>query len=399
MGYKILVADDSQTIQKVISLATKEQDFNLVSCLDENELFDNLNKNADLVLLDFALSDDVSGYELCKKIKDSEPSVPVMAMLGVFDSVDEDEFANSGFSDRIVKPFETEKFINQCLALLNNEQTEQEDISEDEHEGWSVDGDASDDIDEDETTEITLDSSQVQEQNDDLSQELSGWGFDPNELMKKDVTQHFDEFPPVIEDEVEQESTEESLEELTEDDYIDRTQEMELPDLSDEPEDATKEYDLSELKLEKDVKPVEDTQVSLDEEDEFDDLKSELVDELDNELGDGGLWAVDENIDTEPSGNQVEDDHDQEENISENITLAKEGPVEQEIHQSMSSLPDGLEEALRKDLEPLVEKYVKDYCEKEVERLIWEIIPDLAENVIKKELSTIRETVISSMKN
>ena len=65
----------------------------------------------------------------------------------------------------------------------------------------------------------------------------------------------------------------------------------------------------------------------------------------------------------------------------------------------MSSLPDGLEEALRKDLEPLVEKYVKDYCEKEVERLIWEIIPDLAENVIKKELSTIRETVISSMKN
>ena len=399
MGYKILVADDSQTIQKVISLATKEQDFNLVSCLDENELFDNLNKNADLVLLDFALSDDVSGYELCKKIKDSEPSVPVMAMLGVFDSVDEDEFANSGFSDRIVKPFETEKFINQCLALLNNEQTEQEDISEDEHEGWSVDGDASDDIDEDETTEITLDSSQAQEQNDDLTQELSGWGFDPNELMKKDVTQHFDEFPPVIEDEVEQETNEESLEESTEDDYIDRTQEMELPDLSDEPEDATKEYDLSELKLEKDVKPVEDTQVSLDEEDEFDDLKSELVDELDNELGDGGLWAVDENIDTEPAVNQVENDHGQEENISENITLVKEGPVEQEIHQSMSSLPDGLEEALRKDLEPLVEKYVKDYCEKEVERLIWEIIPDLAENVIKKELSTIRETVISSMKN
>ena len=121
MSYKILVADDSQTIQKVISLASKEQDFSLVSCLDESELFDNLNKNTDLVLLDFALSDELNGYELCKKITEEQPNVPVMAMLGVFDSIDESEYKNSGFADKIVKPFETERFIHKCIALLNNE--------------------------------------------------------------------------------------------------------------------------------------------------------------------------------------------------------------------------------------------------------------------------------------
>ena len=170
MSFKILVADDSQTIQKVISLASKEQDFNLVSCLDESELFDNLNKNTDLVLLDFALSDELNGYELCKKIIEEQPNVPVMAMLGVFDSIDENEYQNSGFADKIVKPFETERFIHKCIALLNNEniETEKEDS---EHEGWSVSSDADEiedvdhednaDEDSDVTTEIAVSEIQL----------------------------------------------------------------------------------------------------------------------------------------------------------------------------------------------------------------------------------------------
>ncbi len=390
MSFKILVADDSQTIQKVISLASKEQDFNLVSCLDESELFDNLNKNTDLVLLDFALSDELNGYELCKKIIEEQPNVPVMAMLGVFDSIDENEYQNSGFADKIVKPFETERFIHKCIALLNNEniETEKEDS---EHEGWSVSSDADEieDVDHednaDEDSDVTTEIAVSEIANDNLSNELSGWGFDPNELVKKDVTQHYDEFPPVIEDEIEEED------EL---DYIDKTQEMTLPDLSDDHEETTKEFELAELKLEKDITPVE-REISLSDDVEFEDLKSELADEIEEDLGDTDLWSVDEDT-------QDDEELTQEitlENIESAQVAGSQNEIEQQISSELSTLPDDLKDAIKADLEPLVEKYVQEYCKKEVEKLIWEIIPDLAENIVKKELSTIRETVISSIKN
>ena len=390
MSFKILVADDSQTIQKVISLASKEQDFNLVSCLDESELFDNLNKNTDLVLLDFALSDELNGYELCKKIIEEQPNVPVMAMLGVFDSIDENEYQNSGFADKIVKPFETERFIHKCIALLNNEniETEKEDS---EHEGWSVSSDADEieDVDHednaDEDSDVTTEIAVSEITNDNLSNELSGWGFDPNELVKKDVTQHYDEFPPVIEDEIEEED------EL---DYIDKTQEMTLPDLSDDHEETTKEFELAELKLEKDITPVE-REISLSDDVEFEDLKSELADEIEEDLGDTDLWSVDEDT-------QDDEELTQEitlENIESAQVAGSQNEIEQQISSELSTLPDDLKDAIKADLEPLVEKYVQEYCKKEVEKLIWEIIPDLAENIVKKELSTIRETVISSIKN
>ncbi len=48
---------------------------------------------------------------------------------------------------------------------------------------------------------------------------------------------------------------------------------------------------------------------------------------------------------------------------------------------------------LKAALPPLVEQYMKDYCAQTVERVVWEIIPDLAENLIRKELKNIAESV------
>jgi len=40
-----------------------------------------------------------------------------------------------------------------------------------------------------------------------------------------------------------------------------------------------------------------------------------------------------------------------------------------------------------------LDQFVKNYCQKTVEHIAWEIIPDLAENLIKKQLKEISESI------
>ena len=50
-------------------------------------------------------------------------------------------------------------------------------------------------------------------------------------------------------------------------------------------------------------------------------------------------------------------------------------------------------------MEELVKKYVKEYLDqmfhKGVEKVAWEVIPDLAENLIRQELSKISKKIIN----
>jgi len=103
MTSKVLIADDSLTIQKVIGITLANSGYELVECLNEAELFRKIQSNHyDLILLDFNLSDSRSGYELAKQINNSVPGAAIIVMLGTFDTIDEGQFEACGISDKIV---------------------------------------------------------------------------------------------------------------------------------------------------------------------------------------------------------------------------------------------------------------------------------------------------------
>lgn len=54
-----------------------------------------------------------------------------------------------------------------------------------------------------------------------------------------------------------------------------------------------------------------------------------------------------------------------------------------------------LVEALKQALTPVVEQFVKEYCSKKIEQVAWEVIPDLAENLIRSEIKEISQTIKS----
>ena len=54
---------------------------------------------------------------------------------------------------------------------------------------------------------------------------------------------------------------------------------------------------------------------------------------------------------------------------------------------------DELIEKLKVSLRPMIEELVREFCRQNAEKVAWEIIPDLAENLIRKEIKEISDSI------
>ncbi|RPJ78172.1 MAG: response regulator, partial [Alphaproteobacteria bacterium] len=212
MTSRVLIADDSLTIQKVIGITLANSGYELVECLNEVDLFRKIQANEfDLILLDFNLSDSRTGYDLAKQISQVMPSAAIIVMLGTFDTVDESQFAACGITDKIVKPFESTKFIKKCRDLLEGNRPqlskaaadkktlpeEENQAKVDDLDSWQVDApqvQSNDSVIPEESLTAT-NSESSESRLDPLSSEIEGWGFSPNNSIEEKFQKVF---PPVI---------------------------------------------------------------------------------------------------------------------------------------------------------------------------------------------------------
>lgn len=118
MPKKLLVADDSVTIHKVIELILSDEDFAITSVNNGKEAISSLKTlTPDIVLADIEMP-EVGGFELSKYIKDNKGGIPVILMASAFDTVDEGEIAKCGAKGYIKKPFEAQELLNKLGSAL-----------------------------------------------------------------------------------------------------------------------------------------------------------------------------------------------------------------------------------------------------------------------------------------
>ena len=129
MTYKLLLADDSITIQKVVELVLAEEDFQIKSVSNGEDALNLLDAfKPDIVLADIEMP-KVNGYNLCDKIKKnpSTSHVPVILLAGAFEPIDEELAKQVGADDTVIKPFESQELIskiNAALAMASAENAE-----------------------------------------------------------------------------------------------------------------------------------------------------------------------------------------------------------------------------------------------------------------------------------
>lgn len=120
MSKKILLADDSITIQKVIGITFANEDYELTVVDNGADAVTKAGEiSPDLVLADVIMPEK-DGYEVCKEIKaiPALAGIPVILLTGTFESFDEAKSQEVGADDFITKPFESQTLIDKVKEQL-----------------------------------------------------------------------------------------------------------------------------------------------------------------------------------------------------------------------------------------------------------------------------------------
>ena len=118
---RMLLADDSAAVQKVIELTFADEGMEVVSVGDGLLALEELEHVTPDVILADAFMPGLNGYELCRSIKDDKrfAQIPVMLLVSSFAPLDEAAAHRAGADDIMTKPFQSiRQLVNRVGSLL-----------------------------------------------------------------------------------------------------------------------------------------------------------------------------------------------------------------------------------------------------------------------------------------
>ncbi len=121
MSKRLLLADDSITIQKVVQITFAHEDYELIVTDNGDAALVKARELAPQLVLADVYMPGRNGYELCAAIK-QDPAlrhVPVLLLAGSFEPFDEVKARAAGADAWIEKPFESQALIDKVAALLS----------------------------------------------------------------------------------------------------------------------------------------------------------------------------------------------------------------------------------------------------------------------------------------
>ncbi len=407
MTHKVIIADDSKNIQKVVEIILDERKCEIESCSSEIELFDTLSSSGgDLVFLDFSLSENKDGYDLANIIK-SKANIKIIMLFGTFDTVDENKVENNFIENYIFKPFDAEKFLKIYDEVINIESNSKEKTLPGFVEDTKVP------VVEDLEKAFPLDNRETEED----------WGVDLPSIIDKEpesLNPSYDEdsilgLPEIIEKDLP-----ESLpEQIVEDDLT-----PQLPNLIEEVSGSVESNDaniaLPDI-LEEEIKEdlpsqlpsfddleypaeipagidtslvtelsVEDLKVEKldpkEDERKLENLKKEILEELETDLWDENTRTF-LSVPKELGENKkiVEAD------VSKEVDLKE---LREELKKDLiNEFKEKFFDDLRSELTNNISEITKDLLKEDLVKEVWKVVPEISEKLISKELEEIKNSL------
>jgi CheY-like chemotaxis protein len=120
MSNILLCVDDSVTMQTVAEITFRKSDWEYVGARNGDEAMSCASaKSPSVILVDAVLSDG-SGYGLASELKAASPGAVVIMMCGNSEAYDEAKGAESGCDGHVIKPWQTDKVVEQIAEIANS---------------------------------------------------------------------------------------------------------------------------------------------------------------------------------------------------------------------------------------------------------------------------------------
>ena len=109
--YNIVLVEDERDLNDLIKTYLENAGYKVISFLNGKDAIMNYNINAHLWILDIMLGDDVSGYDIIKKIREINEEIPVIFTSARDKDLDKIIGLELGSDDYITKPYSPKELV------------------------------------------------------------------------------------------------------------------------------------------------------------------------------------------------------------------------------------------------------------------------------------------------
>jgi len=114
---RILLVDDEQSIQTLLSYPLRRDGYDVVQATDGHQALERFEEQPfDLVVLDLMLP-KIDGLEVCRRLRSRSP-VPIIMLTAKSEEIDKVVGLELGADDYITKPFSLREFSSRIKAAL-----------------------------------------------------------------------------------------------------------------------------------------------------------------------------------------------------------------------------------------------------------------------------------------
>jgi two-component system, OmpR family, response regulator len=114
---RILLVDDEQAVQTLLTYPLRKEGYEVVGAMDGQEALDRFTEQRfDLVVLDIMLP-KLDGIEVCRRLR-TRSQVPIIMLTAKGDEADKIAGLEMGADDYITKPFSVREFRSRVKAAL-----------------------------------------------------------------------------------------------------------------------------------------------------------------------------------------------------------------------------------------------------------------------------------------
>lgn len=109
--YTVVLVEDEKDLNMLIKTYLEKAGYNVISFLNGTDAMDNYNIKAHLWILDIMLGDDINGYDIIKKIRETNEEIPVIFTSARDKDLDKIIGLELGSDDYITKPYSPKELV------------------------------------------------------------------------------------------------------------------------------------------------------------------------------------------------------------------------------------------------------------------------------------------------
>lgn len=132
--YKICLVEDEKSLNDLIKSYMENEGYKVIPCYSGIDALSHIDDNIDLWVLDIMLNDNISGYDIIKKIKEKNELIPVIFTSARDQDLDKIIGLELGSDDYITKPYSPKELMLRISNLLKRVYSNTSKIKYDDYE-------------------------------------------------------------------------------------------------------------------------------------------------------------------------------------------------------------------------------------------------------------------------